>query len=99
MRAVVMISLGLLFSITATAQTAQQLERERRQFEERAKSLGETVSADKPQETARCRELRQELERYRRKPQRSFTARRNYEAECVREEFNREADNTAPFLQ
>lgn len=37
------------------------------------------------------------METYRDRPQRGYTARRNYEAECMREEFGSDGLNSAPF--
>ena len=53
-------------------------------FERRAKGLGDTISSDHSQESARCQELRQEVERLRGKPQRRYSARDAYELECQR---------------
>lgn len=87
MRVMTGLFIGLL-SVAAVAQSPQQIEREKRQFQERAKTLGDDLSSDNPSLSARCRALRQEVELYRGKPQRGFTARRNFEAECVRDSFN-----------
>lgn len=87
MRVLTGLFIGLL-SVAAVAQSPQQIEREKRQFQERAKTLGDDVSADDPNLSARCRALRQEVQLYRGKPQRGFTARRNYEAECMRDNLN-----------
>ena len=53
-------------------------------FERRAKGLGDTISSDNSGESARCQELRQEVERLRGKPQRRYSARDAYELECQR---------------
>ena len=91
------ILLGLSCSLAAFAQSPQQQERAKRQFQERARTLGDSISADNSAETARCKELRQQMETYRDRPQRGYSARRNYEAECMREEFGSDGLNSAPF--
>lgn len=99
MRAIVSVLLGLVVCVSAFAQSAQQQERERLEFQQRARTLGDAISADNPRESARCKELRQEIELYKGKPQRRYTARRNYEAECMREEVNPDGVSSAPFTQ
>ena len=99
MRTVLLMVLCLAIATTALAQSAQQQERERLKFQQRARTLGDAISADKPRETARCKELRQEIDLYKGKPQRRYIARRNYEAECMREETDTDRATAAPFTQ
>ena len=99
MRTMVLMIMGLAIATTALAQSAQQQEREKLKFQQRARTLGDTISADKPRETARCKELRQEIELYKGKPQRRYIARRNYEAECMREEISPDGVTSAPFTE
>jgi hypothetical protein len=56
-------------------------------FERKAQSLGESISADDSAESERCRELGSEVEQLAGKPQRRYAARQDYLLECQREQI------------
>ena len=56
------------------------------EFQQRARALGESISTDTTRESEHCAQLRREVEAQRGLPQRSYTARQAYRAECMRDE-------------
>ena len=68
--------------LVAGSMPANGAQTEASDFERRAKSLGEKISSDDSHESARCRELRKEVEKLREKGQRGLSAKNRYKQEC-----------------
>ena len=73
--------IGILLTAASVAVADQ---REVSEFERQAQGLGKAINSEHSAESRHCRELRQEVERLRGKPQRRATARNTYERECQR---------------
>jgi hypothetical protein len=71
--------LGLSLGVTALAEDTESVE-----FQQRAKALGQSISADNAQRSERCIELRRRAEQTK-GPQRRSTARQAFEAECMQD--------------
>lgn len=67
----------LVVSGTGLADSTEELE-----FQQRAASLGKSITADNSSRPAHCMELQQTIENMRGRPQRRFTALEAYELEC-----------------
>ena len=77
--------LGLGLAISAVAASALASDYEVDEFERRARSLGESISAQDSEQSVRCQELGRQVEQLKGRPQQRYTAREAYLRECQRD--------------
>ena len=85
--------LGLAASINCAAETKaliyteldleQAIAQDARQFQDQARTLGQSLNRHNSRKADRCRQLNQQLDELNGKPQLMYIAQKRYEAECL----------------